>query len=148
MPNLSAPSTVLYLSYLKSFMHYLATSTLKIAGSILMDSRSGVLQVMQQNTVPPAFTTTITKAFGRMLRPYSKEEIYRGLGFSLCAAPLTRLIMSNNKSNSAKTAKQLLQERQVELAAEVERLEQAVCQEEEEDRQCKEEENKRKAEER
>ncbi|KAG1724420.1 hypothetical protein EDB19DRAFT_1915560 [Suillus lakei] len=73
-------------------------------------------------------------------REKAREDVF--------CSPHSQLIMSNNKSNSAKTAKQLLQERQAELVAEVEHLEQAVHQEEEEDRQRKEEENKHKAEER
>ncbi|KAG2139268.1 exocyst complex component Sec5-domain-containing protein [Suillus clintonianus] len=62
-PNLSIPSTTLYLAHLESFMRHLATSAFKIAGGISTDSGSGVLRVTQQNVVPPAFTAKITKAF-------------------------------------------------------------------------------------
>ncbi|KAG1721393.1 exocyst complex component Sec5-domain-containing protein [Suillus paluster] len=62
-PDLSTPSTTLYLTYLESFMRHLATSAFKIAGGLSGDSGSGVLRVTQQNVVPPVFTTKITKAF-------------------------------------------------------------------------------------
>ncbi|KAG2750394.1 hypothetical protein P692DRAFT_20776441 [Suillus brevipes Sb2] len=62
-PDLSTPSTTLYLAKLESFMRHLATSAFKIAGGVSTDSGSGVLRVTQQNTVPPAFTSKITRAF-------------------------------------------------------------------------------------
>lgn len=62
-PDLSTPSTTLYLAKLESFMRHLATSAFKIAGGVSTDSGSGVLRVTQQNIVPPAFTSKITRAF-------------------------------------------------------------------------------------
>ncbi|KAG0708035.1 exocyst complex component Sec5-domain-containing protein [Suillus ampliporus] len=62
-PDLSTPSTTLYLNYLESFMRHLATSAFKIAGGISADSGSGMLRAAQQNVVPPVFITKITKAF-------------------------------------------------------------------------------------
>ncbi|KAG1847630.1 exocyst complex component Sec5-domain-containing protein [Suillus subluteus] len=62
-PDLSTPSTTLYLAHLESFMRHLATSAFKIAGGVSTDSGSGVLRVTQQNIVPPAFISKITKAF-------------------------------------------------------------------------------------
>lgn len=62
-PDVSAPFTTLYLANLESFMRHLATSAFKIAGGISTDSGSGVLRATQQNTVPPAFVSKITKAF-------------------------------------------------------------------------------------
>ncbi|KAG1759151.1 exocyst complex component Sec5-domain-containing protein [Suillus occidentalis] len=62
-PDLSTPSTTLYLANLESFMRHLATSAFKIAGGVSTDSGSGMLRVTQQNIVPPAFTSKITKAF-------------------------------------------------------------------------------------
>lgn len=62
-PDLSTPSTTLYLAHLESFMRHLATSAFKIAGCVSTESGSGMLRVTQQNIVPPAFTSKITKAF-------------------------------------------------------------------------------------
>lgn len=62
-PDLSTPSTTLYLAHLESFMRHLATSAFKIAGGVSTDSGSGVLRVTQRNIVPPAFISKITKAF-------------------------------------------------------------------------------------
>lgn len=62
-PDLSTPSTTLYLAKLESFMRHLATTAFKIAGGVSTDSGSGVLRVTQQNIVPPAFTSKITRAF-------------------------------------------------------------------------------------
>lgn len=62
-PDLSTPSTTLYLAKLESFMRHLATSAFKIAGGVSTDSGSGVLRVTQQSIVPPAFTSKITRAF-------------------------------------------------------------------------------------
>lgn len=62
-PDLSTPSTTLYLANLESFMRHLATSAFKIAGGVSTDSGSGMLRATQQNIVPPAFTSKITKAF-------------------------------------------------------------------------------------
>ncbi|KAG2338040.1 hypothetical protein BDR05DRAFT_1044844 [Suillus weaverae] len=62
-PDLGTPSTTLYLAHLESFMRHLATSAFKIAGGVSTDSGSGVLRVTQQNIVPTAFTSKITKAF-------------------------------------------------------------------------------------
>lgn len=62
-PDLSTPSTTLYLANLESFMRHLATSAFKIVGGVSTDSGSGMLRVTQQNIVPPAFTSKITKAF-------------------------------------------------------------------------------------
>lgn len=62
-PDLSNSSTTLYLAHLESFMRHLATSAFKIAGGVSTDGGSGMLRVTQQNIVPPAFTSKITKAF-------------------------------------------------------------------------------------
>ncbi|KAG2106117.1 exocyst complex component Sec5-domain-containing protein [Suillus cothurnatus] len=62
-PDLSTPSTTFYLTYLESFMRHLATSAFKIAGGVSTDGGPGVLRVTQQNIVPPAFISKITKAF-------------------------------------------------------------------------------------